>query len=260
MREPSLISYLCTENTLHYMYMHKRILLKLSGEQLSGDLGHGVDPEFVKWLASEIKKAASTGIQIAIVVGGGNWLRGATYAAHGIERASADYMGMLATIMNGLALMDILEDQGVPVRLQSNIQMNQIAEPFIRRRAIRHMEKGRVVIIAGGTGKPYITTDTAAVSAALELGCDAVLKATKVDGIFDKDPAKFSDAIKLNRLTHQEALEQPDIQVMDKAALGMAADGKLPIIIFKLESDSIRAVVSGEDIGTRVSPKDSDQR
>lgn len=232
--------------------MHKRILLKLSGEQLTGNLDHGIDPEFVKWLAAEIKKAASSGTQIAIVVGGGNWLRGATYAAHGLERATADYMGMLATITNGLALMDMLESQGVPVRLQSNLRVDQVAEPFIRRRAIRHMEKGRVVIIAGGTGKPYITTDTAAVSAALELGCDAVLKATKVDGIYDKDPMKHTDAVKKDTITHQEALQSPDIQVMDRAALGMAADGNMPIIIFKLDEDTIAQVVNGSTIGTRV--------
>lgn len=232
--------------------MYKRILLKLSGEQLTGTLDHGIDPEFVKWLAGEIKKAASTGAQIAIVVGGGNWLRGATYAAHGLERATADYMGMLATITNGLALMDMLESEGVSVRLQSNLRVEQVAEPFIRRRAIRHMEKGRVVIIAGGTGKPYITTDTAAVSAALELGCDAVLKATKVDGIYDKDPMKHKDAIKRDHMTHQDALESPDIQVMDRAALGMAADGKMPIVIFKLAEDTIAKVVSGSAIGTHV--------
>jgi len=232
--------------------MYKRILLKLSGEQLSGTLDHGIDPEFVGWLAQEIKKAASTGAQIAIVVGGGNWLRGAAYAAHGLERATADYMGMLATITNGLALMDMLESQGVSVRLQSNLRMEQVAEPFIRRRAIRHMEKGRVVIIAGGTGKPYITTDTAAVSAALELGCDAVLKATKVDGIYDKDPMKHDDAIRKETMTHQEALASPDIQVMDRAALGMAADGKMPIVIFKLDEDTISRVVSGDNIGTHV--------
>lgn len=233
--------------------MHKRILLKLSGEQLAGETGHGIDPEFVKWLAAEIKKAASTGAQVAIVVGGGNWLRGAAYAEHGIERSTADYMGMLATSMNGLALMDMLESQGVPVRLQSNLRMDQIAEPFIRRRALRHMEKGRVVIIAGGTGKPYITTDTAAVNAALELGCDAVLKATKVNGVYDKDPMKHADAVKQDTMTHQQALESPDIQVMDRAALGMAADSNMPIVIFKLEEDSISQVVSGETIGTRVS-------
>ncbi len=233
--------------------MYKRILLKLSGEQLTGNLDHGIDPEFVSWLAAEIKKAAANDTQIAIVVGGGNWLRGATYAAHGLERATADYMGMLATVTNGLALMDMLEGQDVPVRLQSNLRIDQVAEPFIRRRAIRHMEKGRVVIIAGGTGKPYITTDTAAVSAALELGCDAVLKATKVDGIYDKDPMKFKDAVKKDAMTHQDALQSPDIQVMDRAALGMAADGDMPIVIFKLEEDSIAKVVSGSDIGTKVS-------
>jgi len=159
---------------------------------------------------------------------------------------------MLATITNGLALMDMLESQGVPVRLQSNVRMDQVAEPFIRRRAIRHMEKGRVVIITGGTGKPYITTDTAAISAALELNCDAVLKATKVDGIYDKDPMKHKDAMKREMMTHQDALQSPDIQVMDRAALGMAADGNMPIVIFKLEEDSISKVVSGKPIGTQV--------
>lgn len=237
--------------------MYKRILLKLSGEQLTGNLDHGIDPDFVKWLAAEIKKAASTGTQVAIVVGGGNWLRGATYAAHGIERSTADYMGMLATVTNGLALMDMLESQGVPVRLQSNLRINEVAEPFIRRRAIRHMEKGRVVIIVGGTGKPYITTDTASVSAALELNCDVVLKATKVDGIYNKDPMKHSDAIKKDTMTHQEALESPDIQVMDRAALGMAADGNMPIIIFKLSEDTIAAAASGSAIGTKVTRENS---
>lgn len=232
--------------------MHKRILLKLSGEQLAGNQDHGIDPDFVKWLAAEIKKAAATGAQIAIVVGGGNWLRGAAYAEHGIERSTADYMGMLATITNGLALMDMLESQGVPVRLQSNLRLDQVAEPFIRRRAIRHMEKGRVVIIAGGTGKPYITTDTAAVSAALELNCDAVLKATKVDGIYDKDPNKNAGAVKHDHLTHQQALESPTVKVMDKAALGMAADSNMPIIIFKLDENTIASVVEGVAIGTRV--------
>lgn len=236
--------------------MYKRILLKLSGEQLAGNQQHGIDPTFVEWLAAEIKKAAATGAQIAIVVGGGNWLRGATFAAHGIERATADYMGMLATVTNGLALMDMLEHQGVPVRLQSNLRIEQVAEPFIRRRALRHMEKGRVVIIAGGTGKPYITTDTAAVSAALELGCDIVLKATKVDGIYDKDPMKHTDAVKQDSMTHQQALVSPTVQVMDKAALGMAADAGMPIIIFKLDEDAIAQVASGSPIGTQVvSPK-----
>jgi uridylate kinase len=154
--------------------------------------------------------------------------------------------------MNGLALMDMLEHQGVPVRLQSNLRAEQVSEPFIRRRAIRHMDKGRVVIIVGGTGKPYITTDTAAVSAALELNCDIVLKATKVDGIYDKDPLKHPDAIKRDKISHQQALETPAIKVMDKAALGMAADGGMPIVIFKLEEDAISRVVKGDQIGTRV--------
>ena len=233
--------------------MHKRILLKLSGEQLMGKLDHGIDPEFVKWLAGEIKKAAKTGTQIAIVVGGGNWLRGAAYAAHGIERSTADHMGMLATITNGLALMDMLESQGVSVRLQSNLRMDQVAEPFIRRRAIRHLEKGRVVIIVGGTGKPYITTDTAAVSAALELNCEVVLKATKVDGIYNKDPMKHKNAVKQDSMTHQEALANPSVQIMDSAALGMAADSNMPIIIFKLDENTISQVVSGKSIGTLVS-------
>lgn len=237
--------------------MYKRILLKLSGEQLAGNQDHGIDPAFVEWLAAEIKKAASTGTEIAIVVGGGNWLRGATFAAHGIERATADYMGMLATVMNGLALMDMLEHQGVAVRLQSNLRIEQVAEPFIRRRALRHMEKGRVVIIAGGTGKPYITTDTAAVSAALELGCDVVLKATKVDGIYDKDPLKHTDAIKQDSMTHQQALASPTVQVMDKAALGMASDAGMPIIIFKLDEGAIAQAASGSPTGTQVTASKS---
>lgn len=232
--------------------MYKRILLKLSGEQLAGNLDHGIDPEFVSWLAKEIKNASGTGTQIAIVVGGGNWLRGATYATHGIDRTTADYMGMLATVTNGLALMDMLEHQGLTVRLQSNIRLDQVAEPFIRREAIRHMEKGRVVIIAGGTGKPYITTDTAAVSAALELGCDAVLKATKVDGIYDKDPMKHPDAVKQETMTHQQALATPSVKVMDRAALGMAADGNMSIVIFKLDKNTITDVVSGKPSGTLV--------
>lgn len=232
--------------------MYKRILLKLSGEQLAGNLDHGIDPTFVQWLATEIKKAVDNGTQVAIVVGGGNWLRGAAYASHGIERATADYMGMLATVMNGLALMDMCEHHGMPVRLQSNLRMEQVAEPFIRRRAIRHMEKGRVVIIAGGTGKPYVTTDTTAISAALELGCEVVLKATKVDGIYDKDPAKHPDAVKQVQLSHQEALENPAVKVMDRAALGMASDGGMPIVVFKLEDNAIAQVASGASVGTRV--------
>ena len=233
--------------------MYKRILLKLSGEQLAGNQSNGIDPEFVRWLAVEIKKAVDNGTQVAVVVGGGNWLRGASSVSNGLERATADYMGMLATVMNGLALMDMLEYNGCAARLQSNLRITQVAEPFIRRRAIRHMEKGRVVIIAGGTGKPYVTTDTTAISAALELGCEVVLKATKVDGIYDKDPMTHTDAVKLSNISHQKALENPSVKVMDKAALGMAADAKMPIVVFELKENSIASVVSGEDMGTRVS-------
>ncbi|MDQ3064821.1 MAG: UMP kinase [bacterium] len=231
---------------------YMRVLLKLSGEQLAGREG-GIDPEFVAWLANEIKKAIDSGVEMAIVVGGGNFVRGATLAGEGLERPTADYMGMLATIMNGLALMDMLEHHGQPTRLQTNIHINQVAEPFIRRRAIRHLEKKRVVIVAGGLGKPYLTTDTAAASVALELDCDVILKATKVDGIYDKDPAKFDDAKKYDTLSYQEAVENPDIKVMDKAALGLAMEQQKPLIVFDLHKDgNILRAVSGEPIGTRV--------
>lgn len=234
--------------------MYKRVLLKISGEQLAGSDGSGINPEFVGWLAGEIKKVTEAGIQTVIVVGGGNFLRGAQFAGHGIERANADYMGMLATIMNGLAVMDMIEHHGQPARLQSNIQINEVAEPFIRRKAIRHMEKGRVVIIAGGLGKPYVTTDTAAVSVALELDCDVILKATKVDGIYTKDPAKHDDAEKLDAVSFQESVQNGAIKVMDKAALGMAMEQNMPVIVFDLATDgNILRAASGEQIGTKVS-------
>lgn len=234
--------------------MYRRILLKISGEQLSGGSDGGIDPQFVAWLASEIKKVTERGIQVVIVPGGGNFLRGATFAGHGIERSTADYMGMLATVMNGLALMDMLEEHGQPTRLQTNLRINQVAEPFIRRKAIRHLEKGRVVIVAGGLGKPFLTTDTTAASVALELDCEAILKATKVDGIYDKDPAKFSDAVKFDEVSYQQAVESVAIKVMDKAALGLAMEQKMPVIVFELEQDgNILRVASGEAIGTKVS-------
>ncbi|MDQ3123835.1 MAG: UMP kinase [bacterium] len=214
----------------------------------------GIDPEFVAWLAGEIKKATETGVEMAIVVGGGNFLRGATIASEGLERPTADYMGMLATVMNGLALMDMLEHHGQPTRLQTNIHINQVAEPFIRRRAIRHLEKKRVVIVAGGLGKPYLTTDTAAASVALELDCDVILKATKVDGIYDKDPEVNPDAVKYDHISYQEAVENPAIKVMDKAALGLAMEQQKPLVIFDLHKDgNILQAVSGEEIGTKVS-------
>lgn len=231
---------------------YKRVLLKLSGEQLAGREG-GIDPEFVAWLAAEIKKATETGVEMAIVVGGGNFLRGATMAGEGLERPTADYMGMLATVMNGLALMDMLEHHGQPTRLQTNIHINQVAEPFIRRRAIRHLEKKRVVIVAGGLGKPYLTTDTAAASVALELDCDVILKATKVDGIYDKNPDDHEDAVKFDEISFAEAVSNPNVQVMDKAAFGLAMEQQKPIIVFDLHQDgNILRAVTGEAIGTKV--------
>ena len=231
---------------------YKRVLLKLSGEQLAGREG-GIDPDFVAWLAAEIKKATETGVEMAIVVGGGNWLRGATFARDGIERATADYMGMLATVMNGMALVDSLEHFGQPCRLQTNVHINEVAEPFIRRKAIRHLEKKRVVIVAGGLGKPYLTTDTAAASVALELDCDVILKATKVDGIYDKDPSTNEDAIKLESISFADAVSNPNIQVMDKAAFGLAMEQQKSIIVFDLHQDgNILRAVSGEPIGTKV--------
>lgn len=236
------------------MSKYKRVLLKLSGEQLAGKQGHGIDPEFVAWLAGEIKKVVDGGTQVAIVVGGGNWLRGANFAGHGLGRASADYMGMLATLMNGLALMEMMESHGCESRLQTNIPVQTIAEPFIRRRALRHMDKGRVVIIAGGTGKPYVTTDTAAVGAALELDCDVVLKGTNVDGVYNKDPNKHDDATRYDNLTHQEAIENPAVKVMDKAAIGLAMEQNMPIVVFNLNSDNnLLDVVQGQGVSTQVS-------
>jgi len=236
---------------------NKRILLKLSGEQFAGKKEFGIDLEFVTALAHELRDLVSrSGAQIVIVVGGGNFLRGATLskAEQAIERATADYMGMLATIMNGMALVDVLEHFGQPARLQTRIQVNSVAEPYIRRRAIRHLEKGRVVVIVGGTGNPFVTTDTAAVSGALELDCSMVLKATKVDGVYTKDPKKYPDAEKLSSVTYLEALQNSNIQVMDNAALSLAMDHGLPIRIFDLlTKGNIEKIIAGEHIGTLIS-------
>lgn len=234
----------------------KRILLKLSGEQFAGKNSFGIDTDFLLDLAKELHEVvAETGAQIVIVVGGGNFLRGATLSKNEayIERATADYMGMLATVMNGMALVDILEHFGQPARLQTRIRIDSVAEPYIRRRAIRHLEKGRVVIIGGGTGNPFVTTDTAAVSAALELGCDIVLKATKVDGIYSKDPNKHSDAVKLPIISHLDAIKDSNISVMDNAAVSLAMDNGLPLCIFDLlTKGNIKKLVNGEPVGTMV--------
>ncbi len=232
-----------------------RVLLKLSGEQFAGDREYGVDPEFIKRLAIELAETiAATGAQLAIIVGGGNIMRGASVAKSGIERATGDSMGMLATLINGMALVDILEDNGVPARLQTRVRADSVAEPYIRRRAIRHLEKGRVVVVSGGTGNPYVTTDTAAVSTALELECDMVLKATKVDGVYDKDPHKHADAVKHDKLSFDHVLTNADINVMDNAAISLAMDNSLPIVVFDLLTrGNIARVIKGEAIGTKVS-------
>ncbi len=232
---------------------YKRVLLKLSGEQLAGKYDSGIDPIFGAWLANEIKKASSDGTEIVIMVGGGNFIRGAQIAGHGIARVTADHMGMLATMINALALTDIFEANGLQTRCLSNIFAEQVAEKFIHRLANKHIDSGRVIIVAGGTGRPYLTTDTAAIEIGLELDCEVVLKATKVDGVYDKDPAQYNDATKIPKLTHQEALEQENIKVMDQAALGLALEHKMPIIIFdSLAEGNIVSAIKGEKVGTLI--------
>lgn len=232
---------------------YKRILLKLSGEQLAGKYDSGVDPELIGWLAEEIKKVSTAGTQVVIMVGGGNFVRGAQIAGHGIQRVTGDHMGMLGTMINALALTDIFEAHGVKTRCLSNIYAEQVAEPFVHRLANKHLEKGRVVVVAGGSGRPYVTTDTAAVILGLELGCSVILKATKVDGVYNKDPEKHSDAEKINTLDFQQALSNDSIKVMDKAALGMAMEHKLPIIVFDtMQADNILKAARGESAGTTI--------
>ncbi|MFI5212800.1 MAG: UMP kinase [Candidatus Saccharimonadales bacterium] len=229
--------------------MYKRILLKLSGEQLQGKFDGGFDAERAAWIAQEIKKAGAT--EIVVMIGGGNYARGAQLAGGGVQRVTADMIGMMATMMNAVALADVFEHAGLPARALTNIKADQVADQFTHRRALSHLRKGRVVIVAGGIGRPYLTTDTAAVSLALELDCDAILKATKVDGIYDSDPTDNPAAVKFDSLTYQHALEQPAIKVMDKAALGLAMEHGQPLIVFELlQSDSIKRVIAGEAIGT----------
>lgn len=232
---------------------YKRILLKLSGEQLAGKTGGGFDAELGAWLASEVKKVTAKGTQVIVMVGGGNLARGEQLAGHGIKRVTADHIGMLATMMNALALTDIFESQGLKTRCLSSIFAEQVAEPFIHRLANKHLEKGRVVIAAGGIGRPYLTTDTAAVSLALELDCDAVLKATKVDGVYDKDPAKHDDAVKLEHVSFQQAVEENSIKVMDKAALGLAMEHNLTLVVFDaMHDDALLDSVNGQTAGTTI--------
>lgn len=233
--------------------MYTRVLLKLSGEQLSGKFEGGIDAELGAWIAKEIKKVTDSGTQVVIMVGGGNYARGAQLAGHGIKRVTADQIGMLATMMNALALNDIFASQGVATRCLSNIFAEQVAEPFVHRLAENHLAKGRVVIVAGGIGRPYLTTDTAAVSLALELDCQVVLKATKVDGVYDKDPAKHPDAVMVPRISFQDAVSDTAIKVMDKAALGLALEHKLPIIVFDaMQENHILRASKQDTIGTTI--------
>lgn len=233
--------------------VYKRILLKISGEALAAGQGFGVDNQRVHEIAAEIGEVHRLGIEIAIVVGGGNFFRGVAEQAKLMDRVSADHMGMLATVINSLALQDALEKQNVFTRVQTAIEMHQIAEPFIRRRAMRHLEKGRVVIFAGGTGNPYFSTDTAASLRAMEIKADAILKATKVDGIYDADPMKVKDAKKFAQLTYMDVLRQ-GLKVMDSTAISLCKDNNLPIIVFNLNHHgNIRRVVLGEKIGSLVS-------
>jgi len=231
----------------------KRILLKLSGEALAAGQGFGVDPKRIHEVAKELAEVHEVGTQIAIVVGGGNFFRGVAVQAKEMDRVSADHMGMLATVINALALQDALEKQGVYTRVQSAIEMNQVAEPFIRRRAIRHLEKGRIVIFAGGTGNPYFSTDTAASLRAMEIKADAILKATKVDGIYDADPVVVKNATKFDTISYMEVLKR-GLKVMDSTAISLCKDNNLPIIIFNLNvRGNIQRVVLGEKVGSLVS-------
>jgi uridylate kinase len=231
---------------------YKRILLKLSGEALAGEAGFGIDTDILKVLAHEIREISEQGIQVGIVMGGGNIFRGIKGATSGMDRASADYMGMLATVLNCLALQDVLEREGVHTRVQSAIEMQELAEPYIRRRAIRHLEKHRVVIFGGGTGNPYFTTDTTAALRAMEIGSEVVMKATKVDGIYDADPATNPKAKRFDELKYIEVL-QKGLKVMDSTAISLCMDNGLPIVVFDLgEKGALKRVVNGEAVGTLV--------
>jgi uridylate kinase len=231
---------------------YKRVLLKLSGESLAGEQGYGIDPRTITTIADEIREVVACGVQLALVIGGGNIFRGLAASSKGMDRASADYMGMLATMINSLAMQDALEKIGVFTRVQSAIEMQAVAEPYIRRRAIRHLEKGRVVIFGAGTGNPYFTTDTAASLRAMEIGADVILKGTKVDGVYSADPKKDPDAVRYTRLSYIEVLKK-GLQVMDATATSLCMDNNLPIIVFDVTTNgNVKKVVFGEEIGTIV--------
>ncbi len=232
--------------------MYKRVLLKLSGEQLQGKFDGGFDAERAAWIAEEIKKVH--GAEVVVMIGGGNYARGAQLVGGGVQRVTADNIGMMGTMMNAVALTDVFNSLDLPARALTNIKADQVADQFTHRRALSHLDKGRVVIVAGGIGRPYLTTDTAAVSLALELECDVIMKATKVDGVYDKDPHANPDARKFDHLTLQQAVEQPDVKVMDKAAIALAHDHSQSIVVFELLVEgNIARAVAGEPIGTTIS-------
>ena len=231
---------------------YKRIVLKLSGEALMGDQSFGISPKVIRYVAEEVRSVFDLGIEIAIVVGGGNIFRGIAASVYGIDRVSADHMGMLATVINSLALQDALEEKGIQTRVQTAISMHQVAEPYIRRRAIRHLEKGRVVLFAAGTGNPYFTTDTAAVLRAKEIHADILLKATKVDGIYDSDPMINKEAKFIKEISYRDVLEK-QLNIMDMTAISLAMDNQLPVGVFNLRTKgNIRKFVCGEEVGTRI--------
>jgi uridylate kinase len=240
---------MAADGALHY----RRVLLKLSGEALMGSGSFGIDPDVVRILSDELASVHALGVELALVVGGGNIFRGVKAASAGMDRVSGDHMGMLATLINSLALQDQLEQRGIQTRVLSAIEIRQVAEPFIRRRAIRHLEKGRVIILAAGTGNPYFTTDSAAALRAMEVKAEVLLKATKVDGIFTADPVTNPDATRFTRITYREVLER-NLKVMDATAISLCMDNKLPIVVFNTRKDgNIRRVIQGEPIGTVVS-------
>ena len=238
------------------MLKYKRILLKISGEAMMGDMAYGVDPSTVDFIAREIKVAVTMGVELAIVIGGGNIFRGVEASLKGIERTSADYMGMLATVINALALQNYLEKYNIPTRVQSAIEMKELAESYIRRKAMRHLEKGRIVIFAAGTGNPYFTTDTAASLRAMEIGADVILKATKVDGIYSSDPMKDPSAKKYHTVTYIDVLKK-GLSIMDSTAISLCMDNNLPIVVFNLrDKGNIRKIIEGKKIGTLVRGND----
>ncbi|HML94519.1 MAG TPA: UMP kinase [Thermodesulfobacteriota bacterium] len=231
---------------------YRKILLKLSGEALQGADGYGISSKALEAISEELAEVSGLGAEIAVVIGGGNIFRGVKGAETGIDRSTGDYMGMLATVINALALQDSLEKNGILTRVQTALEIKQVAEPYIRRRAIRHLEKGRVVIFAAGTGNPFFTTDTAATLRALEIGADLILKATKVDGVYNKDPMKHEDAVRFKELTYMEVL-QKELKIMDATAISLCMQGNIPIIVFNLfERGNIKKVIMGKEIGTKV--------